>query len=912
MPKNENWFFIDENGTFRLSSPCSTSHLYFPLVNQAGLMSSISPILHGDIKVGQHSFLTRPVSVEDLHESRAARNFWVDINGYLPWSATGCSAEQTASRYQNDGMDDAILEAGMLWHRVTRRHAACGLTAAITSFVPQTIDQVELTKITLTNPGPDPLNISATFAVPIFGRSADQLRDHRHVTSLLNQIEVLPEGVRVKPTLLFDETGHHPNHRYYMALGVDQDGNLPSEIFPLVDHFIGEGGSLDWPEAVIKRLTSPYQPGQVLKGYEALGGLRFPEVTLAAGESTSCIIVLGTWDSSGAGIEWIKKYGKVGQFDRYFEQNQHYWKDQLDRVRIQTADKRLDGWSRWVSLQPILRQLYGNSFLPYHDYGRGGRGWRDLWQDILGLLLMQTDDVSEMLESNFAGVRFDGSNATIIGHEPGDFKADRNNILRVWMDHGAWPLLTVRMYLDWTGNHNFLLNKQPYFKDHLTHRCQKLDPNWASEHGTELRTRQGNVYQGTIFEHLLIQNLVPFFNVGEHNCIKLEGADWNDALDMGSERGESVAFTAFYAGNLASLADLADLLAHNGNTEIHLAEELILLLDTLSDQVDYDDPATKQDWLVSFLDSSQEHVSGNQIPVALSSLAADLRRKAGWMKKHLQKQEWLDYGEYGWFNGYYDNQGARIEGIFNDTVQMTLAGQVFQLMFGIATEQQAMEITESVRRYLYDPAVHGVRLNTDFKYHTKSLGRIFGFAYGHKENGAMFSHMAVMYAYALYQRKFYSLANQLMDDLYQHCQDFSTCRIYPGIPEYLDPSGRGRYPYLTGSASWYMLTLITQIFGIRGLKGNLFIRPAINPTWFDEQGIASIHAPFAGRKLRFVIHNPSLLPPEKLVVQRIEFNGEVLPSTTEDGGLLIQRREIQSIPDSGWKQFDIYLKENRE
>jgi cellobiose phosphorylase len=98
----------------------------------------------------------------------------------------------------------------------------------------------------------------------------------------------------------------------------------------------------------------------------------------------------------------------------------------------------------------------GNSFLPYHDYGRGGRGWRDLWQDVLALLMMERGDVSEMLLGYFGGVRADGSNATIIGSQPGEFRADRNNIPRVWMDHGAWPLLTTRLYIDQSGDLEFL------------------------------------------------------------------------------------------------------------------------------------------------------------------------------------------------------------------------------------------------------------------------------------------------------------------------------------------------------------------------------------------------------------------------------------------------------------------------
>ena len=68
------------------------------------------------------------------------------------------------------------------------------------------------------------------------------------------------------------------------------------------------------------------------------------------------------------------------------------------------------------------------------------------------MLFMEPEGVRPLLFSNFAGIRIDGSNATIIGHEPGEFIADRNNIPRVWMDHGAWPFLTTRLYIDQTGD----------------------------------------------------------------------------------------------------------------------------------------------------------------------------------------------------------------------------------------------------------------------------------------------------------------------------------------------------------------------------------------------------------------------------------------------------------------------------
>ncbi len=902
------WHFLDDEGTFELDSPLKTSYLYFPLVNPCGMMSCVTPALHGDSKIGQNAFLLRPVSVEDLHESRACRQVWVKIGDMPPWSVSGQSAPQIARRGQGEEIDHIKMQAGFLWHTLENRHKISGLTAQVTSLVPVGEDHVELMRITLKNEGREPLTLTMTAAVPIFGRSADNLRDHRHVTSLLHRIRLLPNGVVVKPTLSFDERGHLHNELMYAVMGADQVGKAPETIFPILEEFRGEGATLDWPEAVVEHLPSPYAPGDRLEGYEALGGLRFPPLHLEPGQSISYVLVLAIFESPTTADELLAKYALDGRFEYWLEKTRSYWRNRLDAVQVQTGSHRFDGWMRWVSIQPILRHLFGNSFLPYHDYGRGGRGWRDLWQDILGLLLMDSGDVAEVLLGHFAGVRFDGSNATIIGHEPGSFKADRNNIPRVWMDHGAWPLMTIRMYLDWSGNLDFLLERQKYFKDQNTHRSRRIDPDWNPDRGTQLLTRDGETYEGSVFEHLLVQNLAPFFNVGEHNCILLEDADWNDALDMASERGESVAFSAFYAGNLDELAVLAELLADKGQTHLELAEELGQLLDNIGNPMDYDDPTAKQERLTTFLDACAQTVSGKRISLNLEEIARDLRRKAAWMRNHLQTQEWLTCGDHGWFNGYYDNLGHQVEGIFEDgTVQMTLTGQVFQLMAGVATRDQAEAVVNSVNAYLYDPKLHGVRLNTRFEYHTEALGRAFGFAYGHKENGAMFSHMALMYAYALFKNDFIQEGNRILQELFEHCQDFSISRMYPGLPEYLDPRGRGLYPYLTGSASWYLLTLITRAFGVRGHLGDLLIDPALTPEWFNEAGLASVRVPFSGRLLEITLKNPSLGQPEAVRPVRVMHRGEVVKTVQHEDGLLIPREVIQVLPEDDWQPLTVFL-----
>ena len=389
------------------------------------------------------------------------------------------------------------------------------------------------------------------------------------------------------------------------------------------------------------------------------------------------------------------------------------------------------------------------------------------------------------------------------------------------------------------------MKPQIYFKDHLIARAKWIDEKWSADQGTVLLTNDGTPYQGTILEHLLIQHLVPFFNVGEHNNIKLEGADWNDAMDMARERGESVAFTAIYAGNIRQLSEWILKLQQFGRKEVELASEMLPLLDTLARAVDYNSPDAKQTRLDNYFYDCRHTLSGRKNAVKLQDLAADLEIKANWLRDHLRKQEWLVNSEgYGWFNGYYDNLGKRVEGDFPKGVRMTLTGQVFALMGGIATEEQANEIVRSADRYLFEQKLGGYRLNTNFGEILPNLGRCFGFAFGHKENGSMFSHMAVMYAYALYQRGMVKEGYKVLNGIYQHCQDFEQCRIFPGIPEYINERGRGMYPYLTGSASWYLLTIVTEAFGVRGRLGDLVLEPKLLSEQFSKEGTARLNNAF--------------------------------------------------------------------
>ena len=790
MPNNNLWRFLDDNGTFVAKNPHSISRLYFPLANEKGMLSSITPSLQGDIKLDQHSFLLPPACTEDFRSSRYSRDFWVYIKNKGVWSLASGEA------------DRSIVEAGMLWHKTIRTSHRYGIKAEFLSFVPASDQTIELTNISRKT-----LNITPTSAIPIYGRSADRLRDHRHVSSLLNRIEIDRYGVVLTPTMCFDERGHNINDRTYFVLGCESNGKAPTGSFPTIYEFLGEGRNLEMPEAVLTNAPPKRKAEPCMQGKETIGALRFNTISLAPGRSKLFIIAMGITHKEKPG-DIFNKFNSSNKIKKALSDTKRFWIEKNDSLSLSTGDKTFDRWMKWVAIQPALRRIFGCSFLPDFDYGRGGRGWRDLWQDCLTLILTDPASTRENLVNNFGGVRLDGSNATIIGKKMGEFISDRNNISRTWMDHGLWPFKTLDLYINQTGNADILFKKALFFES------KKRD---------------------TVLDHILRQHKRPLSKMGKHGNFLLEGGDWNDGLDMATEKGESVAFTAAYVGNFIDIANLLE-------------------------KIKYRKDAIK-----------------------------DLRRKAQRISKHIQKKEWIKTKSgHGFFNGYYDNLGRRVEGDRKNRVRMTLTGQVFPIMSGIATKKQIKEIYRSAKKYLWDPKLRGFRLNTNFGEIYPDLGRAFGFAYGEKENGSFFSHMNVMFAYALYKRGFAAEGFEILDSIYRMCVNTKSSKIYPGLPEYFNSDGRGMYHYLTGSASWFVLTMLTQVFGIRGEMGDLLLDPKLVKEQFTASRKISITTYFAERKITVNYFNGSKLDYGKYKVGKVKINGKSVTSMPIDRKLFLK------------------------
>lgn len=892
MPPLKFFNFIDADATFVSRDAANIKTVYAPLcgATSSGLKSAITSGLSGDIKIDKFHYVTKPASREDLRYP--ARNFFVHIKG-----------KGTFALSNIDDHDNGEVEIGQLWHKLTRTHKKAGLAISAVNFIPSSNETVELMRITVKNISKKPLTFTPTAAIPVFGRSLANKHDHEHVTALLNRVEQLPYGVLVTPTMAFNEEGHKEISSVYFVCGTDDKNNALAGTFPTVDVFFGNAGNMYAPSAVWANEKPRKLTDAEAQGKEVVGALRFKDATLKPGQAKDFIVTIGVASTEKEAEEIFTRFSTVKAFDDALKNNKKFWSEKTSTILFQSGDEQFNGWMRWVTLQPVLRRIFGCSFLPDHDYGKGGKGWRDLWQDLLSLILIEPHLVRETLINNFSGIRIDGSNATIIGNKPGEFFADRNAITRVWMDHGSWPFLTTLLYIHQTGDFDLLLHKQTYFRDPQMSRTFEKDISWVAAYGNKLLDKKGHVHEGSILEHLLVQHLTQFFNVGEHNIIRLENADWNDGLDMAFHRGESVAFAALYAGNLLKLADLVeDLASRKKISTVRLAKEIVILLDSLGDHpINYDHWQEKKDHLYgTYCNHVQPALSGEHSEIALSLIAQDLRKKGNWMFQHIRRQEKISIEhegkKYQWFNGYYDNDAKRVEGKGTE-VRMTLTGQVFTMMSTLANEDDAKAIIVSVNRFLKDKKLGGYRLNTDFGVrHYLKLGRAFGFAFGTKENGAFFSHMNVMYAYALYVRGFVQEGFDVIDSIYQMSINGNTSKIYPGIPEYFDSNGQGMYHYLTGSASWLVLTLLTQSFGVRGLYGDLWLDPKLVKKQFNLKGQASVSCQFAGQNITIAYDNPKKLEFDRYRIKAITVDGKPLEFAPHaHGGVSISRRQLDGV-----------------
>lgn len=73
-----------------------------------------------------------------------------------------------------------------------------------------------------------------------------------------------------------------------------------------------------------------------------------------------------------------------------------------------------------------------------------------------------------------------------------------------------------------------------------------------------------------------------------------------------------------------------------------------------------------------------------------------------------------------------------------------------------------------------------------------------------------------------------------------------------------------------------MLTVITEMFGVKGELGDLTIHPSLMPEQFDEKGNASVYLEFGKRKFKIQIQNPDRAEPLAYRIEKAVCDGNEL------------------------------------
>ena len=103
-----------------------------------------------------------------------------------------------------------------------------------------------------------------------------------------------------------------------------------------------------------------------------------------------------------------------------------------------------------------------------------------------------------------------------------------------------------------------------------------------------------------------------------------------------------------------------------------------------------------------------------------------------------------------------------------------------------------------------------------------------------------------------------------------------------------------------------MLTMITEVFGVKGQLGDMVIAPALMPEQYDQEGKASLKIEFAGRKFSIHIFNREKKEWNRVQIKEAFCDGTLLSA---EGGrqARLKRSEIEKLTLEKVHEINIIL-----
>ena len=689
------------------------------------------------------------------------RFFYIKEAGKSPWSPTFHPMDERLDRYRcRHGMGYTVFET-----------AKDDLAAQLTFFVPIG-ENCEVQQVVLKNESEEEKVLRLTAAVEwcLWNTVDDSTNFQRN----LNIGEVEVEG-----STIYHKTEYRERRDHYAYYGV----NAPIAGFDTDrDAFLGLFGNFGKPQAVLSGKTGDF----IAHGGAPMAGLAL-DVTLAPGESTSYVFVLGYGQNprdqkflspgvirKDSACRVLEKFSNDAAVDAALAELAAYWADLLDIYTLNSGDEKLNRMVNiWHQYQCMVTFNMSRS-ASYFESGTGrGMGFRDSCQDLLGFVHMAPERARERI-IDIASIQWaDGS--TYHQYQPLT-KRGNNDVGSGFNDDPLWLVACTYAYICETGDWSIL------------------------EHPTPFDNVPGS--EAPLMEHLRRSVRYTMTHKGPHALPLIGRADWNDCLNLNcfsEEPGESFQTTGPSEGPVAESVFIAGMFVLYGAQYADLCRRL-----------------------------------------GLSEEAAEVETAIGEMTAAVKTAGW----DGQWFVRAYDAYSNPVGSRVCDEGQIFIEPQGMCVMAGIGVDDGKAEAAlDSVRARLLGR--YGVELLSPcYTVCHKELGEITSYPPGYKENGSIFCHNNPWIsiaetvvgrgdnAFDIYQRTCPVYQEEASDvrrvEPYVYAQTVAARESYD--------EGAARNSWLTGTAAWTFVNISQYILGIKPTLDGLMVEPCL-PGFLTEYTI---------------------------------------------------------------------------
>lgn len=532
-------------------------------------------------------------------------------------------------------------------------------------------------------------------------------------------------------------------------------------------------------------------------------------IELAPGQESRVIFMLGEGRRE-KGIENRNTYSKLANVDAAFKELREYWVKKLSVYQCNTPHEGLNTMVNIWNIYQAETNMVRSHFASFIEVGgRTGLGYRDTAQHVLSVPHTNPEKCRQLIIELLRGQTNMGYGLHLF--DPEWFNPDKPEA----------PSFVSPTVVP-TPDKNEIVHG---LKDVCSDDALWLVPsicNYIVETGDTTLFDQIVTFadggEASVYEHM--KRILDFSTaqVGETGICKGLRADWNDCLNLGGGESALVSFLHFWA--------------------LQAFIEAAAYLNCLEDVEKYTVISEK-------------------------------------VKKACEENLW----DGKWYIRGTTKKGVRIGTREDEEGKVHLESNTWAVISGVASEERSKMCMEAVDEYLY--CEYGLHLNApSYSKPNDDIGFLTRVYRGVKENGAIFSHpnpwawiAECKLGHGDRAMKYY---NALLPYNYndkieiREAEPYSYCQFIMGKDH--TAFGRGRHPWLTGSAGWSYTAVTKWILGVRITFDGMMIDPCIPSDWSGFQ----VQRKWRGATFKITVENPQGV---QKGVKAITFNGQPIQGT---------------------------------